>query len=266
MRRALTVVLVVIILFPRTRSRAQQAPSQSPTASAPASLAIATEHFPKHDSVRIVCWSILEDRGPASEIVVFETDAEGRARSLWHSAVDSSYSPRILFLPGITLHGLAVALVERQTGAASSELDVIGKFNGHIGRLQRFDGSEFDVRPLDGADHSSLIVHTDVSVLDVPEIYGWNGARLVIDSAAHPEFYRQLLIEDRKNLPSDSAAIVLVNLARIAVLAGDRVAAKQILDNALSAERSKGASADSEALRRIGRELRTLRAPERRTR
>ncbi len=227
-------------------------------------VALATEQFPDRDNVRIVCWSISENTGPVSEIVVLETDAEGRAWPLWRSAMDSSYSPKIWFLPGTTLHGLAVALVERQTGAASSELDVVGKFNGHIARLQRFDGSEFEVRPLEGADFSSLIVHTDVSVLDVPEIYRWNGTRLVIDSAAHPDFYGRLLTEDRKSLPSDSAAIVLVNLARIAVLANDQEAARQILERARSAERSKGASANAETLRLISQALSAIRAKEKR--
>jgi hypothetical protein len=266
MRRALLVAVIAITMFPLTPSQAQQAPSPAPTAPSAADLAIATERFPQRDSVRIVCWSISENTGPVSEIVVLETDAEGRAWPLWRSAMDSSYSPKIRFLPGATLHGLAVALVERQTGAGSSQLDVIGKLNGHIGRLQRFDGSEFEVRPLDGADRSSLIVHTDVSVLDVPEIYRWNGARLVIDSAAHPDFYRELLSEDQREIPSDSAAIVFVNLARIAALAGDRAAAIQILENALSAESSKGAAAEAGTLRLIDRELRALRPQEKRAR
>ena len=255
MRNGLTLVLFVISMFPQTSSRAQQPLSQSPTAPSTADVALATEHFPDRDNVRIVCWSIREDIGPVSEIVVFETDAEGRAWPLWHSAIDISYSPKIRFLPGATLHGLAVALVERQNGAASSELDVIGKFNGHIARLQRFEGSEFDIQPIQGATLPFLIVHNDVDVLDVPEIYRWNSVRFVRDSAAHPDFYRQILAEDRKTLPLDSAAIVLINLARIAVLASDQAAARQILEGARSSELSKGALANAETLRLVSQAL-----------
>lgn len=217
---------------------AQDTPLRTATATSAADLTVVSKHFPERYAVQILCWSVHDEKtGPVSQIVVLQTDREGVAQALWQSPLDDSYSPKIQFLLGVALGGLPVALVERQTGAASSVLDVIGRFKGRIQRLQRFDGSDFDLRPLDGADRPSLIVHTDVNILDVPEIYRWVGARFIIDSAAHPDFYRQLLAEDRKTLPSDTAAIVLVNLARIAALADDRAAASQILDHALSAER-----------------------------
>ena len=173
---------------------AQDTPLRTATATSAADLTVVSKHFPERYAVQILCWSVHDEKtGPVSQIVVLQTDREGVAQALWQSPLDDSYSPKIQFLLGVALGGLPVALVERQTGAASSVLDVIGRFKGRIQRLQRFDGSDFDLRPLDGADRPSLIVHTDVNILDVPEIYRWVGARFIIDSAAHPDFYRQLL-------------------------------------------------------------------------
>lgn len=144
---------------------------------------------------------------------------------------------------------LPLALVERQTGAASSQLDVIGKAAGRIVRLLQIDGFKFDVVPLDESRLPFIIAHTDASVLDVPDIYRWNGDRFVEDSAAHSEYYRQRLGEDKNILPENSSGVVLVNLARIAILSGDETEAKTILTEALSRERSKGAQANAETLR-----------------
>ncbi|MGB8525086.1 MAG: hypothetical protein WCD43_19140 [Candidatus Acidiferrales bacterium] len=179
---------------------------------------------------------------------------------MWQSPIDNSYAPQIRFIEEITAEGLPLALVERQTGAASSQLDVIGKAAGRIVRLLQIDGFKFDVAHLDGSKLPFIIAHTDASVLDVPDIYRWNGGRFVEDSAAHSDYYRQRLAEDKIALPEDSSGVVLVNLARIAVLSGDRVEAKAILADALSRERSKGGEANEETLRVINRALRALEA------
>ena len=220
---------------------------------------IVSGRFPESEDIAIVCWSIPEPRaGFLSQISVVQTDAHGVARLLWQSALENSYSPKIRFIEEIMVQGLPLALVERQTGAASSQLDVIGKRDGRVARLLRLDGFEFDVEPLDGGKLPFLIAHTDASILDVPEIYRWNGSGMVEDSAAHPDYYRRLLDEDRAALPENASGVVLVNLARIAVLSGDRAAAKTILTGALSKERSKGNAANQETLRLIDKALRAL--------
>jgi hypothetical protein len=180
---------------------------------------------------------------------------------LWQSALDNSYSPKIRFIDEITAQGLSLALVERQTGAASSQLDVIGNATGRIARLLQLDGFKFDVEPLDGSKLPFIIAHTDASILDVPQIYRWNGSRFVEDSASHPDYYRKLLDEDRAALPENSSGVVLVNLARIALLSGDPAAAKTILTDALSKERGKGDAANQETLRLIAKALHALSPP-----
>jgi len=217
------------------------------------------QHFPAREDVSILCWSIpQEGTGPLSQIVVFDTDRQGTTRSLWQSALENSYSPQISFIPEIVVQGLPLALVERQTGAASSQLDVIGEAGGRVVRLLRIDGFRFDIKSLDGGKLPFIIAHRDASILDVPEIYRWNGSRFVEDSASHPDYYRQLLAEDRAKLPEDSSGVVLVNLSRIALLSGDRRGAKRILDDALSNERSRGAAANKETLRLITEALNAL--------
>lgn len=216
-------------------------------------------HFPQREDMGILCWSIPEEgAGYLSQVVVFQATRQGIARVLWHSPLDHSYSPQIRFIPEITVQELPLALVERQTGAASSQLDVIGKAANRVARLLQIDGFRFDVERLENGKLPFIIAHTDASILDVPDIYRWNGSRFVEDSASHPEYYRQLLAEDRRTLPADSSGAVLVNLSRIAVLSGDRSAAKKILDDALSRERSRGDPADKQTLLLITRALRAL--------
>lgn len=220
---------------------------------------VVSRHFPGREGTNILCWSIPEERaGYQSQIVVFQTDAQGAAKLLWQSPIDNSYDPQIRFIEEITAQGLPLALIERQTGAASSQLDVIGKAAGRIVRLVQIDGFKFDVAHLDGSKLPFIIAHTDASVLDVPDIYRWNGGRFVEDSAAHSDYYRQRLAEDKSALPEDSGAAVLVNLARIALLSGDRAEAKAILADALSRERSKGNEANEETLKLIHKALHAL--------
>jgi len=213
---------------------------------------VVLQHFPQREDVSILCWTIPEaGAGYLSQILVVQTDPQGISRLLWQSPLDNSYSPQIRFIPEITVQGLPLALVERQTGAASSQLDVIGRAAGRVVRLLQIDGFRFDVQRLDGSRLPFLIAHSDASILDVPDIYRWNGSGWVEDSASHADYYRQLLAEDTDKLPANSSGVVLVNLSRIAVLSGDRTRAKTILDDALSRERRKGDAANRETLRLI---------------
>jgi hypothetical protein len=177
---------------------------------------------------------------------------------LWQSQLENAYSPQIRFIPEIMTQGMPLALVERQTGAASSQLDVIGNASGRVGRLLELDGFQFDVKRLDGSELPVIVAHRDASILDVPAIYRWNGIRFVDDSRSHPNFYRQLLVRDKEKLPSDASGVVLVNLSRISVLSGDLNGARAILADALSAEREKGSAANPETLQLISDELRAL--------
>lgn len=220
---------------------------------------VVSEHFPGRQNVGIVCWTVPEKGvGYLSQIVVFGAGPQQVMRSFWESPIENAYSPQIRFIQEIKTDGLPLAIVERQTGAASSQLDVIGESRGHIARLLQLDGFKFDVEFLDGEKLPSLIAHVDASVLDVPEIYRWNGSRFARDSASHPEYYTQLLAEDQKKLPPGSSADVLLNLSRIAVLARDRRAARLILGEALSRERGKGQNADKETISLIAQALRSL--------
>lgn len=221
--------------------------------------------FPEREDVQILCWSAPEkDGGFVSQIIVFQADKRGSATPLWQSHIENAYSPQIRFIPEIVSQGLPLVLVERQTGAASSQLDVIGKTTGHVGRLLQIDGFQFDVETLDGSKLPVIIAHRDASILDVPAIYRWSGDRFVDDSRIHRTFYQELLKHDKEKLPPDASAIVLLNLSKIAVLAGDLAEAKTILDNALSRERAKGSEASPEILKLIAANLRTL-TPDSRT-
>jgi len=220
---------------------------------------VISQRFPGRNDTVIVCWSIPDQStGSLSQIIVLQTENDGNARTLWQSAPGNSYSPQIRFIEQIQVQGLALALVERQTGAASSQLDVIGKSAGRVDRLLEIDGFKFDVEHFDGDKLPFVVAHTDASILDVPEIYKWNGTRFVEDSASHPDYFRRLLAEDRSSLADDVSGIVLVNLSRIAVLSGDRTAARTILTDALAKERSKGDAADEEALAIITKALQAL--------
>ena len=64
------------------------------------------------------------------------------------SQLENAYSPQIRFIPEIMAQGIPLALIERQTGAASSQLDVVGKAEGRFVRLQQLDGFQFDVENL----------------------------------------------------------------------------------------------------------------------
>lgn len=214
--------------------------------------------FPDREDLAILCWSVPDADGYLSQILVFRNDGQGKARVLWESPLDYAYSPQIQFVRDITVEGVPLALVERQTGAASSHLDVIGKSAGRIARLLSIDGFKFDVQRLDGSKLPFIVAHVDASTLDVPTIYRWNGSRFVDDSASHPNFYKQLLADDKARLPEGSSGVVRVNLSRIALLSGDYREAKAILDQALSNEQSKGDESDPLTLQLINKALHSL--------
>ena len=193
-----------------------------------------------------------------SQIVVFQTDRQGVTKLLWQSELENAYAPQIHFIPKILAQARPLAIVERQTGAASSQLDVIGNTAGRVGRLLRIDGFQFDVESLDGSELPVIIAHGDASVLDVPTIYAWNGSRFVNDSKLHRNFYRQLLAQDKARLPVDASGMVLVNLSKIAELSGDLTEAKAILNDAQSREQKKGSEASAETLRLISERRRAL--------
>jgi len=224
-----------------------------------ASQTVISQRVPGQEDTVIVCWSIPdESTGSLSQIFVLQTGNDGSTRTLWQSALGNSYSPQIHFIEEIKVNGLALALVERQTGAASSQLDVIGRTAGRVERILEIDGFKFEVEHFGGDELPYVVAHTDASILDVPEIYKWNGTRFVEDSASHPDYYRRLLAEDKSSLSEDVSGIVLVNLSRIAVLSGDRTAAKTILTDALAKERSKGDAADEETRAIIIKALRAV--------
>src|SRR5579863_1426905 len=223
---------------------------------------IVVQHFPQRQDMLILCWSISEHTaGGLSQIHVIETDNRGIAKLLCQSPLEYSYSPQIRFIPEITQQGIPLALIERQTGAASSQLDVIGRKNGRVARLLKIDGFKFDVEQLEGGELPFVIAHSDASILDVPEIYRWSDGRFVEDNACHPAYYRQLLAEDKESLSGNSSGAVLINLSRIALLAGERNEARAILIEALSRERSKGHAADQETFRLVKKALNALALP-----
>lgn len=213
---------------------------------------VVVQHFPQRDDVEILCWSVPEEGvGFISEIVVIQTTRKGISRLLWQSQLDNSYSPEIRFMPEISVEGLPLALVERKTGAASAELDVIGQAGGRVVRLDQIDGFQFDVVHLDSGKLPYVVAHRDASILDVPEIYRWNVDHFVEDSASHPDYFRRLLVEDRQKIAGDASGAVMVKLSRIAELSGDRTAARRILEDALRRERARGEAANKETLRLI---------------
>lgn len=213
---------------------------------------IVSAGFPADPALRIVCWSVPDQNaGSLSQIVVLATSNRGGSKMLWQSGIDSSYSPGIRFISEFRTGNLEVGLVERQTGAGSSELDAVGKLGKQFIRLFHADGFQFDVKNLDPGRPAVLIVHRDPSLLDVPAIYRWSGRRFKDDSVSHPGYYQQLLIEDARTLPSDASPEVLLHLSQIAALAGDRTRASAILRSALSRERARGTDADPQTLQRI---------------
>ena len=220
---------------------------------------VVSESFPKATGLEIACWVVPEEgEGYLSQIVVFQVNNAGRARVLWQSDLDPAYSPQIRFAEEFSVNDVPIALVERQNGAATSQLDIIGKVSGRFQRLNRIDGFKFEVEHFDGSKQPLIIAHTDGNILDIPRIYKWNGSRFVEDSESHPAYYRQLLSEDKAKLPPDSSGIVSVNLSRIALLSGNSPEAKTILDKALSRERQKGDGENKETLRRVTEALQDL--------
>jgi hypothetical protein len=200
----------------------------------------------------------VDNEGFVSQIIVFRVERTGPATILWQSSLDPAYSPQIRFVEEITAGGLPIALVERQNGAATSQLDVVGKISGHFQQIARLDGFKFDVEHLDDSNLPLIIAHTDGNILDIPVIYRWNGSRFVDDSASHPAYYRRLLSEDKADLPQNSSGIALINLSKIAALSGDRTEARKILNSALSTERAKENAANKETVRLIEEALQGL--------
>jgi hypothetical protein len=150
---------------------------------------VVQQSFPKQANLHILCWSVpQEGAGYLSQVIVFQADVRGSAKLLWQSQLENAYSPQIRFIPEIIAQGTPLALVERQTGAASSQLDVVGKEAGRFVRLSQIDGFQFDIQNLGGAKLPVIVAHRDASILDVPAIYRWNGSRFVDDSKSHPDF------------------------------------------------------------------------------
>ena len=218
-----------------------------------------SRQFPGHPEIKILSWTVpAEELGYVSQVVVLRTAGPGAPVRLWQSSPDLSYRPKVSFLSEIAPHGVPLALVQRQTGAAAAELDVIGRANGHFGRLLQIDGFRFEVQRIGRDRMSSIVAHTDASLLDVPQIYSWSGSHFIDDSAGHPAYYRTLLAQDQKSLPHDTSPAVLLRLSRIAVLAGDPDAARKTLENALARERNRGKAADPDVVRSIMHALSAL--------
>jgi hypothetical protein len=220
---------------------------------------VVSQGFPHTGDVRVLCWvTPVDGEGFVSQIIVFRVERTGPATILWQSSLDPAYSPQIRFVEEITAGGLPIALVERQNGAATSQLDIIGQISGHFQQIGQLDGFKFDVEHLGESKLPFIIAHRDGNTLDIPVIYRWNGSRLVDDSASHPAYYGRLLSEDKANLPQNSSGIVLINLSKIAALSGDRTEARKILNSALSTERAKGNAANKETVGLIEEALQGL--------
>jgi hypothetical protein len=114
--------------------------------------------FPAQANLHILCWSVpQEGAGYLSQIIVFQEDSRGRANLLWQSPLENAYSPQIRFIPEIIAQGTPLALVERQTGAASSQLDVVGKEAGRFVRLSQIDGFQFDIQNLSSSHTATRV-------------------------------------------------------------------------------------------------------------
>jgi hypothetical protein len=220
---------------------------------------LVSQKYPQAEDLQIVSWGAWEEGAPCiSQVVVLQTGNQGPAKILWQSALDSAYSPKIRFLEEMALSGIPIALVERQTGAAAAQMDVLGKISGHFRRLSHIDGTRFDVERLDSTKPSCIVAHQDENILDVPEIYCWRQNRFVEESALHPDYYRKLLNEDKTKLPSSMSAIALVHLSKIAILSGNLAQAKRIAAEALSKERANGKEANQSTLGEITKLLNDL--------
>lgn len=190
---------------------------------------LVSRQFPGHPEITILSWTVpAEELGYVSQIVVLRTAGPGAPVRLWQSSPDLSYGPKVSFLSEIAPHGVPLALVQRQTGAAAAELDVIGQANGRFGRLLQIDGFRFEVQRIGRDRMWSIVAHTDASLLDVPQIYSWSGSHFIDDSAGHPAYSRPEIA------PARHRPAVLLRLSRIAVLAGDSDAARKILEGALA--------------------------------
>jgi hypothetical protein len=97
---------------------------------------VISQGFPHNGDVEVLCWVTPADgEGFVSQIIVFRVDRTGPATILWQSSLAPAYSPQIRFVEEIRAGGLPIALVERQNGAATSQLDIIGKISGHFQQI-----------------------------------------------------------------------------------------------------------------------------------
>jgi len=239
---ALGCLLPLILLSPS--GRAQDAPL--------------IEHFPGRQDLAIVVTSLPPNpEENISQIAVFRADRSGRKQLLWQSEFEPGYAPQIEFSPEINSEGLPVALVQLQFGAAYGELELIGQSGGRFTRLQRVLGTYFDVTPLEGSSNF-VIAHQRPYVLDIPSIYGWNGRRLVDVSSAHPTYYRGLLRAHEAELNQAWAGATLLDLSRIAALAGEQTKERAYLQLAQQSESRQGSAANLDVLRQISQRMHAI--------
>ncbi|HXR39507.1 MAG TPA: hypothetical protein VN776_10465 [Terracidiphilus sp.] len=217
------------------------------------------KHFPGRKDLGVVIWSLPPNpQENISQIVVFRVDKVGNAHALWQSELEPTYAPQIEFTPEIASEGLPVALVRSQFGLAAGELELVGQSAGRFVRLQRITGSFFETKSIDESSRSFIIAHEKPNILDIPSIYRWNGKRLVDVSAAHPTYYRELLHEHATEPYQTWGGLALLDLSRIASLAGDRAKEQELLKLAFQKESARGAAADKPLLQQIAQRLRAI--------
>jgi hypothetical protein len=197
---------------------------------------------------------------PLSSIVVVRLDrTSGKPRLLWQSKEEQLYAPKIIVEKKLSYEGAPLVMVDRQSGAAWHNLDVIGWRDQRpvlVYTLKDMMGVE--LKSLAPGQAPVVVAYRKPYVTPLPEIYEWDGKKFVPATTKYPQYYEDVL---KKGFRFQDEEMKPLEVAIMTARAGYPEKAKKLLEELLAAEKSRGAQADQGRINAIEHTLRLVKSP-----
>ncbi len=147
--------------------------------------------------VALAAWSQPSKNGPGFDTAVVAVSGTGKqTKAIWHLKLPGAYSPNLVEKSEFKYQGKTVVLLRVQFGAAAAKMFVLAVKRDRVLQLGAIEADDFECVNMQGATY--LVAHDYSDMLDVPLLYRWTGTAFIDDSQHHPQFYRELAAQIRK--------------------------------------------------------------------
>jgi hypothetical protein len=194
---------------------------------------------------------------PLSSIIVVRLDrTSGKPKLLWQSKEEQLYAPKIIVEKKLTYEGAPLVMVDRQSGAAWHNLDVIGwRDQRPVLVCTLKDVVGYELKSLAPGQAPVVVVFRKPYVTPLPEIYAWDGKQFVSATTKYPQYYEDVL---KKGFHFQDESVKPLEVAIMTTRAGYPEKAKKLLEDWLAAEKRRGPQADKYRINAIEQELKAL--------